>query len=247
MRNLPKLAGTQCLDQLWRQLRWYIPKSLSSKDSSSRRTNEPLQEYVGSFVFRFNRRKCVLKTVGKKDCARSVLETGAACFRAGSCLRFPSNSSVRSTQDIENPVKHGVITITICSLISDCWPNSPRLHAGVPASKLRCDEGLGGKTQQGICCLGVYLQRVSNPSTVESREASALASALPNKAASRAAVVTAPKRAAATKESTSKSVRLGGLQPGARRPACGGDGPQASTSSGVILAAMCRECWSTTS
>ena len=43
---------------------------------------------------------------------------------------------------------------------------------------------------------------VSNPSTVESREASALASALPR----RAAVVTAFRRAAAILESTSEEV-----------------------------------------
>ena len=69
---------------------------------------------------------------------------------------------------------------------------------------------------------------VSNPSTVESREASTLASALPARAASRAAVVTAPRRAVAILESTSEEVstakrqgvrgqragvRLGGLQP----------------------------------
>ena len=47
---------------------------------------------------------------------------------------------------------------------------------------------------------------VSNPSTAESREASALASALPRRAASRAAVVTASKRAAAILESTSEEV-----------------------------------------
>ena len=33
-----------------------------------------------------------------------------------------------------------------------------RRDAGVTASKLRCDEGLGGETQQGICYFGVYLQ-----------------------------------------------------------------------------------------
>ena len=47
---------------------------------------------------------------------------------------------------------------------------------------------------------------VSKPSTVESREASALASALPRRAASRAAVVTASKRAVAILESTSEEV-----------------------------------------
>ena len=85
---------------------------------------------------------------------------------------------------------------------------------------------------------------VSSPSTVESREASALASALLRRAASRAAVVTAFRRAAAILESTSDGrlqgvssqgagVRLGGLQPrDGGVPACelggqrrGGDGP----------------------
>ena len=47
---------------------------------------------------------------------------------------------------------------------------------------------------------------VSNPSTVESREASALASALPRRAASRAAAATASKRAVAILESTTEEV-----------------------------------------
>ena len=45
-----------------------------------------------------------------------------------------------------------------------------------------------------------------SPSTVESREASALASALPRRAASRAAVVTAPRRAVEIFESTIEEV-----------------------------------------
>ena len=56
-----------------------------------------------------------------------------------------------------------------------------RRDAGVPASKLRCDEGLDGKTQQGVCYLGVHLQWRVQP---VHRAASA-------RAASRAAVVTA--------------------------------------------------------
>ena len=58
---------------------------------------------------------------------------------------------------------------------------------------------------------------VSNPSTVESREASALASALPRRAASRAAVVTASNRAVAILESTTEEAsRLASL-PAPRR------------------------------
>ena len=37
-------------------------------------------------------------------------------------------------------------------------PPLERRDAGVPASKLRCDEDLGGETQQGVSYLGVYLQ-----------------------------------------------------------------------------------------
>ena len=111
---------------------------------------------------------------------------------------------------------------------------------------------------------------VSNPSTVKSREASALASALPRRAASRAAVVTAFRRAAAILESTSEEVSTVDCRAYAVRAlasaleACSpemeasllasseasaaspGLATLMSTSSGVILAAMSRECWSTT-
>ena len=76
-----------------------------------------------------------------------------------------------------------------------------RRDAGVPASKLHCDEGLNGETQQGICYFGVYLQWKS-----VHRGEPPLASALPRRAASRAAVVTAFRRAAAILESTSEEV-----------------------------------------
>ena len=110
---------------------------------------------------------------------------------------------------------------------------------------------------------------------MESREASALASALPRRAASRAAVVTASRRAAAILESTAEEVStvdcrayavsalasaLEACSPEmeasllasseasaaavtARRRALA---TLVSTSSGVILAAMSRERWSTT-
>ena len=81
-----------------------------------------------------------------------------------------------------------------------------RRDAGVPASKLlrrrpRWRDPAGH-------LLSSYLRPAAcpTPSTVESREASALASALPRRAASRAAVVTAPRRAAKILESTSEEV-----------------------------------------
>ena len=72
----------------------------------------------------------------------------------------------------------------------------------------------------------------------------ALASALPTRAASRTAVVTASRRAAAILESTSQKVSTADN----RAYAVGGPTPRralatlVSTSSGVILAAMSREC-----
>ena len=110
---------------------------------------------------------------------------------------------------------------------------------------------------------------VSNPSTVESRAASALASALPARAASRAAVVTAPRRAVEIFESTeevstaesrayavsalaSALEMVASLLASSEASAAAVTAPRralatlVSTSSGVILAAMSRECWSTT-
>ena len=103
--------------------------------------------------------------------------------------------------------------------LESCWRRVWRSWRMRPAALRRLlerrDAGVGNalrqrawwEAQQRICYFGVYLQwRVP---TVESREASALASALPRRAASRAAVVTAFRRAAAILESTSeKRVRL---------------------------------------
>ena len=93
-----------------------------------------------------------------------------------------------------------------------------------------------------------------SPSTVESREASALASALPTRAASRAAVVTAPRRAAAHLGGSvhGRPEMVASLLASSEASAAAVTAPRralttlVSTSSGVILAAMSRECWSTT-
>ena len=77
-----------------------------------------------------------------------------------------------------------------------------RRDAGVPASKLRCDEGLGGEAQQRICYLGVYLQR--RVQAVHRGEQGGQRAGA--RAASRAAVVTTPRRAVEIFESTSEEV-----------------------------------------
>ena len=65
VRRLPKLTGTQCLDQTWKQLKRYIPKELRSRDKNTRRDNNRLETYVWSFVFRMNARPKFLEALGK--------------------------------------------------------------------------------------------------------------------------------------------------------------------------------------
>ena len=62
---LPKLTGTQCLDQTWKQLKRDIPKELRSRDQTTRRDNHRLEEYVWSFLFRMNVRPKLLEALGK--------------------------------------------------------------------------------------------------------------------------------------------------------------------------------------
>ena len=65
VRKLPKLTGTQCLDQAWNQLKKIVPKELRSRDLKSRRDNERLTQYVMAFMFRWNSKPQLLKAVGK--------------------------------------------------------------------------------------------------------------------------------------------------------------------------------------
>ena len=131
------------------------------------------------------------------------------------------------------------------------WPPGRR-DAGVPASKLRCDEGLGGEAQQGICYFGVYLQR-------RGEQGGQRAGARLAEEGGVAAVVTAFRRAAAILESTSEEVSTVDCRAYAVRALASALASAAavtapkralatlvSTSSGVMLAAMSRERWSTT-
>ena len=93
----------------------------------------------------------------RKDCVEGALERGLAGGERG----------VRGVRGQQRRVGLGALE---------------RRDAGVPASKLRCDEGLG--PSRAFAILVSTSSGVSNPSTVESRAASALASAA--RAASRA-------------------------------------------------------------
>ena len=69
----------------------------------------------------------------REDCVEGALERGLAGGERG----------VRGVRGQQRRVGLGALE---------------RRDAGVTASKLRCDEGLGGETQQGIGYLGVHLQ-----------------------------------------------------------------------------------------
>ena len=64
IRKLPKLTGTQCLDQAWNQLKKFVPKEFRSRDLTSHRDNSQLTTYVLAFMFRWNARPHLLKAVG---------------------------------------------------------------------------------------------------------------------------------------------------------------------------------------
>ena len=65
VRQLPKLTATQTLDQTWRQVKRFVPKSLRTRGGSGEKDNPRLEEYVWAFVFRFNHRDNLLADLAK--------------------------------------------------------------------------------------------------------------------------------------------------------------------------------------
>ena len=51
-----RLTGTQALDKVWSHLRKHVPKSLGSRGKSDRRFNPRMEQYVYSYMWRFNNR-----------------------------------------------------------------------------------------------------------------------------------------------------------------------------------------------
>ena len=51
-----KLTGTQLLDQVWRRLKKYVPKELSTHEGLGTRDAARLEQHVQSFQFRWNQK-----------------------------------------------------------------------------------------------------------------------------------------------------------------------------------------------
>ena len=51
-----RLTGTQALDKVWSHLKKHVPKSLCSRSKSDRRFNPRMEQYVYSYMWRFNNR-----------------------------------------------------------------------------------------------------------------------------------------------------------------------------------------------
>ena len=168
---------------------------------------------------------------------------------------------------VEGALERGLVAYEASSVASALAPWSTVMLASRLASCAATKASVA-RPSSAFAILVSTSSGVSNTSTVESRAASALASALPRRAASRAAVVTASRRAAAILESTSEEVSTAdslasaleacspemeaSLLASLEASAAAVTAPRralatlVSTSSGVILAAMSRECWSTT-
>ena len=124
---LPKLTGTQCLDQTWKQLKRYIPKELRSRDQTTRRDNHRLEEYVWSFLFRMNVRPKLLEALGKfgpksKQCYK--IEKKTSFFRRRLLIR--RNSIVYSFLKTRTHGKNG--TKSTCEPTNHTWNSTPSQH-----------------------------------------------------------------------------------------------------------------------
>ena len=51
-----RLTGTQALDKVWSHLKRHVPKSLCSRSKSDRRFNPRMEQYVYSYMWRYNNR-----------------------------------------------------------------------------------------------------------------------------------------------------------------------------------------------
>ena len=51
-----RLTGTQALDKVWSHLKKHVPKSLGSRSKSDRRFHPRMEQYVYSYMWRFNNR-----------------------------------------------------------------------------------------------------------------------------------------------------------------------------------------------
>ena len=51
-----RLTGTQALDKVWSHLKKHVPKSLCSRSKSDRRFHPRMEQYVYSYMWRFNNR-----------------------------------------------------------------------------------------------------------------------------------------------------------------------------------------------
>ena len=115
---------------------------------------------------------------------------------------LPESCRVASSARIASRALWSVVSLAESAAFV-AYEASSVASALAPWSKLRCDEGLGGETQQGVCYLGVYLQRRVLHCGEQGGQRACVRLA---EAASRAAAATASKRAVAILESTTEKV-----------------------------------------
>ena len=57
--------GTQLLDQVWRQVKKYVPYSLATREGLGQRDAKRVDQYVRSFQFRWNNRGNLLEALAR--------------------------------------------------------------------------------------------------------------------------------------------------------------------------------------
>ena len=60
-----KISGTQKLDQMWRQLKRYIPYNLATKDRCTKKDSKRLESYVWSYAWRYNNKSQMKEKLAK--------------------------------------------------------------------------------------------------------------------------------------------------------------------------------------
>ena len=53
-KNKVKISASQKLDQMWRQLKCYIPYNVATKDRCTKRDSEQLETYTWSYAWRYS-------------------------------------------------------------------------------------------------------------------------------------------------------------------------------------------------
>ena len=65
MEKTVKISGTQKSDQMWRQLKRYIPYNVATKDRCTKKDSKRLESYVWSYAWRYDNKTQMKEKLAK--------------------------------------------------------------------------------------------------------------------------------------------------------------------------------------